>query len=255
MSRAWAAHLDCLILLESEHTEAASTGYQELEGLVVELGVADPCVVPWASSAIRAHLRAGRLDDAERACARIESVGAGLPASRPQLAALAGRAGVAARDDRTTAERLYTEAARLPVPLPLPRAPVLLDFGAWLRRTNQPLLARPQLAEALAIAEQTGAVGLADRARTELRVAGGRRRARRETAEQLTAQETRVAELASQGLTNTEIAQHLSLSVKTVETHLTRIYRKLAIGSKRDLRHRLTRDESGNTAFTDLRAP
>jgi len=250
MSRVWAAHLNSLILLEREHIEAASAGYLELETMVTELGVADPCAVPWASSAIRAHLRSGRVDDAERVCARTESASVGLSASWPRLAVLAGRAGVAAaRDDRRTAQRLFTEAAQLPVPLPLYRARVLLDFGAWLRRTNQPLLARPYLAETLAIAEHTGALGLGERAAAELRVAGGRRRARSETTEQLTAQETRVAELASQGLTNTEIARHLSLSVKTIETHLTRIYRKLAVGSKRDLRHRLAPEGSGNTSF------
>ena len=254
MSRVWSAHLSGLVLLETEQPDAASTGYLALEGMVAELGVADPCVVPWAPAALRAHLRAGRLGDAERVCARVESVADGLPASWPRLTALAGRAGLAAaRDDRPTARRLYTEAVELPVPLPLQRARVLLDFGGWLRRTNQPLLARPYLAEAWALAERAGALGLAGRAGAELRVAGGRRRARGGATEQLTAQETRVAEAAARGLTNAEIARGLSLSVKTIETHLTRIYRKLAVDSKRELRGRFPGDPPSGAGPADTR--
>ena len=122
------------------------------------------------------------------------------------------------------------------MPLPLERARVLLDLGSWLRRTNQPLAAREHLAQALRIAEQAGA---ARPPRAALRVAGGRRRARPDSDVRLTAQETRVAVLAAQGLTNTEVAQQLMLSVKTVETHLTRVYRKLTVRSKRELRAKL----------------
>ncbi|WP_285565673.1 ATP-binding protein [Actinoallomurus iriomotensis] len=244
MSRVWAAHLEALIRLNDEDTDAASAGYLDLERLIDELGVRDPCVVPWAPFAIRAHLRSDRLEDAERVCGRVEAVMHDLPGMWPRLTASAGRAGLAAaRGDRRSALALYTEAVALPVPLPLERARVLLDSGSWLRRVNQPLAAREHLAEALEIAERAGAVGLAARAAAELRVAGGRRRSRREPRGQLTAQETRVASLASQGLTNAEVAHQLSLSVKTIETHLTRIYRKLSVRSKRELRAHLPRPE------------
>lgn len=244
MTRVWAAHLGAVIRLEEGDVEAACAAYRELERLVDELGVSDPCVVPWASAAIRAYLRAGRPAEAERVCRRVEAVAGGLPAVWPRLAVLAGRAGVAAaRGDRSSALRLYAEAADLPVPLPLERARMLLDLGAWLRRTNQPLSARDRLAESLGIAEQVGAHGLAGRAAAELRVAGGRRRARRQPVEQLTEQEARVAALAARGLTNAEVAVRLSLSVKTIETHLTRIYRKLAVRSKRELRGKFPQPE------------
>lgn len=240
MTKVWAAHVRAAIRLATDDPAGACAGYRELEALVDELGVADPCVVPWASTALRAYLRAGHLDDAERVCTRVESVLGSLRATWPRLVVLAGRAGLAAaRGDRAAAQRLYTEAVTLPVPLPLERARVLLDLGSWLRRTNQPLAAREHLAQALRIAEQAGAARLAAGALAELRVAGGRRRARPDSDVRLTAQETRVAVLAAQGLTNTEVARQLMLSVKTVETHLTRVYRKLTVRSKRELRAKL----------------
>jgi DNA-binding CsgD family transcriptional regulator len=233
--RVWALHLDCSIRFEVEGAAVASDGYLRLELMVDRLGVADPCVVPWAPVAVRAHLGAGRIDDAERICNYVERAAATLTATWPQFCAMAGRAGVAAaRGDHMTAQRLWSQATEMAVPLPLERARVLLDYGAWLRRTNRPVLARSPLAEALALAERAGAQRLAAQAAAELRVAGGRRRARLE-AEQLTPQESRVTELAAEGLTNAELAQRLSLSVKTIETHLTRIYRKLGVGSKREL--------------------
>jgi DNA-binding CsgD family transcriptional regulator len=237
MTRVWAAHLRGVIQLNEDDLAGAAAAYKELEAAVDDLGVADPCVVPWAPVAIQAYLRVGLPKDAERVCDRVEAVAGRLLGTWPRLVVLAGRAGVAAAGgDRAAAHARYTEAVALPVPLPLERARVLLEFGSWLRRTNQTQAARDQLAAALDIAERAGATGLAARASTELRVAGGRRRLRWNGDEQLTAQENRVAVLAADGLTNAEVAQQLWLSVKTIETHLTRIYRKLGVQSKRELR-------------------
>ncbi|MDQ3897308.1 MAG: helix-turn-helix transcriptional regulator, partial [Actinomycetota bacterium] len=75
----------------------------------------------------------------------------------------------------------------------------------------------------------------------ELTVAGGRRRRRSAPPEELTAQERRVADLAVAGRSSAEIASHLSLSVRTIETHLGRIYAKLGIHSQRELMSLVTR--------------
>jgi DNA-binding CsgD family transcriptional regulator len=120
------------------------------------------------------------------------------------------------------------------VELPLEKVETLLEYGAFLRRTGEPARARPLLAEALRLAEATGAAWLAGYVRAELLVAGGRRRGREEQ-EQLTAQEDRVARLAAAGRSNQEIARQLWLSVSTVESHLHRIYAKLGIQSRRAL--------------------
>jgi len=90
------------------------------------------------------------------------------------------------------------------------------------------------------LAERAGAVRLADEARGELRLAGGRRR-RPGGPATLTPREARVAELAAGGRTNLEIARQLVISTKTVETHLRHVFGKLAVTSRRDLAAALDR--------------
>jgi DNA-binding CsgD family transcriptional regulator len=53
--------------------------------------------------------------------------------------------------------------------------------------------------------------------------------------EALTPMERRTVGLAAEGLTNREVAQHLFLTVRTVEMHLTHAYRKLGVSSRREL--------------------
>ncbi|MHB8642231.1 MAG: helix-turn-helix domain-containing protein [Gaiellaceae bacterium] len=86
------------------------------------------------------------------------------------------------------------------------------------------------MTEAAQVFEQIGANGFAARAHDELERLGGRR-----TADGLTATEHRVAELVAQGLTNSEVATALVVTVSTVEAHLTRIYAKLGIRSRAQL--------------------
>jgi DNA-binding CsgD family transcriptional regulator len=110
------------------------------------------------------------------------------------------------------------------------------EFGAALRRLGRRADAREPLRQALDLAVQTGANMLADRARGELVAAGARpRRDRIEGRDALTASERRVADLAIQGLSNREIAQSLFLSRRTVETHLTHVYRKLDVTDRAGL--------------------
>jgi len=116
------------------------------------------------------------------------------------------------------------------------RARLLADHGAALRRANSRAAARPVLTEALDLARASGAAVLAERAHTELWATGARpRRPLRTGRDNLTPSELRIAGLAATGLSNAEIAQELFITVKTVEMHLGRCYRKLDIGSRRDL--------------------
>ena len=88
----------------------------------------------------------------------------------------------------------------------------------------------------LDLAHRCGATVLADRVRTELLVAGGRpRRAALSGADSLTPSELRVARRAAEGATNREIAQDMFVTVKTVETHLASVFRKLEISSRGEL--------------------
>lgn len=127
-------------------------------------------------------------------------------------------------------------------PMQLERMRALTDYGAALRRANQRALAREPLKEALELARSAGARAIARRAHEELSATGEKLRPLfPEGAGSLTPSELRVAELAAEGLSNREIAQTLLLTVKTVEMHLSRAYRKLDIASRTELPRALRR--------------
>jgi DNA-binding CsgD family transcriptional regulator len=112
----------------------------------------------------------------------------------------------------------------------------LVDLGAALRRANQRSHAREQLRRALELATTCGAGPLAARAESELLATGARpRRIALSGIESLTPSERRVAEMAAEGPTNREIAQGLFVTAKTVEVHLSSVYRKLGISSRSQL--------------------
>ncbi len=108
-----------------------------------------------------------------------------------------------------------------------------LQLGAALRRAGRRGEARDLLYRVLEEADRQGARPVAGRAREELRSLGLRpRRAARSGVSALTPSEQRVAALAAGGLSTREVAAELYLSTKTVENHLTRIYRKLEISGR-----------------------
>ncbi len=108
----------------------------------------------------------------------------------------------------------------------------MTDLGAHLRRAGKADEAREILRAALDTAHRLGARKLADRAEAELRATGAKpRRAELTGLAALTASERRVAELAGQGMTNREIGQALFVTARTVEGHLTQVFRKLDVPS------------------------
>jgi DNA-binding NarL/FixJ family response regulator len=110
------------------------------------------------------------------------------------------------------------------------------ELGAALRRANRRSQAREQLRQAVELATICGATHLAARAERELLATGARpRRIALSGADSLTPSERRVAELAASGPTNREIAQALFVTQRTIEVHLTSIYRKLGISSRSQL--------------------
>lgn len=203
--------------------------------LLQRLGATSPSIAPWRSEAALAYAASGEATRAHelaneelrlaQAFGRPRAVGVAL---RAKGLICGGRAGM----------RLLEEACRVlrSSPAKLDYARALTDRGAALRRARQRTTAREPLREALDLATRLGATKARKRAETELRAAGGRpRRHVLSGVESLTASERRVAELAADGLTNRDIAQALFITPRTVEGHLTHIYRKLDVSSRGEL--------------------
>ncbi len=123
---------------------------------------------------------------------------------------------------------------------PFQRARTLFSFGRWLRRQRRSAESRHPLREAIELFDGLGATSWSGRARQELRASGeviGRRTP--DARDRLTAQELQIAQLAAQGLSNREIGDRLFLSHRTIGSHLYRIFPKLGITGRGQLRDAL----------------
>jgi DNA-binding CsgD family transcriptional regulator len=185
---------------------------------------------------VEAAVRTGRTAEADAAAARI---GVLARASGTDWA-LGTAAGVAAqvRDGRE-ADELYREAVER-----LDRAGVRMEaarfrllHGEWLRRADRRDDAREQLGLAHELLSEIGAEAFAERARREYEATGATvRKSAVRTPANLTPQEAQIARLAGEGLTNPEIGARLFISPRTVEWHLSTVFAKLGITSRRQLR-------------------
>jgi DNA-binding CsgD family transcriptional regulator len=199
------------------------------------LGIVHPSLASWRSGAVRACLSLGDVEQARRIAgdglAVAERTGApeALGAALRSAALVTGGARRLDLLDRAVRVSAGTEAR-------LAHAYAQFDLGCALRRVNQRTSAREPLLTALEIADAGGATRLAARARTESHAAGARpRRAARHGADALTDAERQVTRLAAHGLTNRQISDRLTLSRRTVETHLAHAFRKLEIHSRGEL--------------------
>ena len=197
--------------------------------------VTAPSFLPWRSEASLVHLALGDRQSAEKLAE--EELELARLFDAPRARGVASRAaGIVAGGDRGVA--LLKEAIDdfHRAGAVLEGARTTADLGAMLRRRNRRTEAREHLREALDVAHRSGATPLADYAETELRATGARpRRVMLTGLDSLTASERRIAEYASQGLTNREIAQSLFVTGRTVEGHLTSVFRKLQVQSRNEL--------------------
>jgi DNA-binding CsgD family transcriptional regulator len=209
-----------------------------------ELGLGNPNAIPLAADLAEAHIRAG---EHERAARVVDWLG-----ERARATGLAWPTAVAARcrgllaDGLRAAEAAFDEAERAHRcrRMPFEQARTRLCHGEVLRRLRRPAAARLPLREARVAFESLGARPWARRATAELVAAGDRagQAVRADRAAQLSARldrltpaEVQVARTICDGMNNAEAAAALFVSRKTVETHLTRVYRKLGVRSRSEL--------------------
>ena len=221
--------------VERGRIEEALDDFMGVGAILTQAHVTGPSFLPWRSEAALVQLALGNQESAEELSD--EELGLARTFGAPRARGVAARAaGLVAGGDRGVL--LLREAVedfqRGGAALEAARA--MADLGAMLRRRNRRTDARTYLREALDAAHRAGARPLADYAEIELRATGARpRRVALTGLESLTASERRVAEYASQGLTNREIAQALFVTGRTVEGHLTSVFRKLQLQSRNEI--------------------
>ena len=202
----------------------------------------NPAWTPWMSLQAVALDGLGKRDQAlellERELELARHWGAPAPLGRTLrlLGTLHGRSGLEMLQEAVDVTDV--QATRLE------HAKALIALGSALRRTRQPSRSRDPLRAGFEIAARASAKRLAEHARTELYAAGGRpRRSALAGRESLTPSELRIAELAGEGQSNREIAQALFVTPKTVEVHLTSVYRKLGISARGGLAGALSQSD------------
>jgi DNA-binding CsgD family transcriptional regulator len=215
--------------------EQALTEFRAAGDLALSLRIENPAFTPWRSEAALALHRLERWDEA-RELGREE-----LELSRRWGAART--VGISLRalgliERGRTREQLLHEAVEVLADSParLEHARALVDLGAALRRGNRRSEARQLLRQGVELAHGCGATALVALANDELAATGAHpRTVLLSGVDALTASERRVAHMAAEDSSNKEIAQALFVTVKTVEQHLGRAYRKLDISSRRQL--------------------
>ncbi|MCX5251661.1 AAA family ATPase [Streptomyces sp. NBC_00201] len=185
---------------------------------------------------VEASARLGRPEDAAEG---VRWIGEMAQASGTDWALGTAAGARALVSEGPSADALYREAIeRLgATEMRMYLARTRLLYGEWLRRENRRVDARVQLGAAHDMLSSIGAEAFAERARRELQATGAKV-ARRPTAthEPLTPQEEQIARLVGDGLTNPEIGAQLFISPHTVEWHLRKVFSKLGITSRKEIR-------------------
>jgi DNA-binding CsgD family transcriptional regulator len=213
----------------------AAADWEQLGTCMDAFEMYNPAVLAWRSHLALALLALERRDEALELARKEVELACAWGAPRPIGVALrvrgmaeGGKEGIETLRESLTI--LRGSAAQLE------RARTLVELGAALRRSNSRAEARELLKEGLDFAVRCGSQPLVEQAEAELAATGARpRRLLLSGVESLTASEKRVASFAAEGLSNKDIAQALFVTTKTVEVHLSNVYRKLGIGSRTEL--------------------
>jgi class 3 adenylate cyclase/DNA-binding CsgD family transcriptional regulator/exonuclease VII small subunit len=208
--------------------------YDRAMSMALDAGYLDPGIFRFQADVVEALVGTGEIDAAHEIVDRLETQGRELDRPWALVAAARGRGLVAAaRRHLDGAKQALEEALvhheRLEMPFELART--LMVLGSVQRRLKQKRAARESLSQALELFSRLGARVWAERAGSELGRIGGRAPAPHD----LSPTEQEIARLASRGLTNKEIGASLFMSAKTVERHLSHVFAKLGIFSRREL--------------------
>ena len=226
--------LGAAALMAGDIPAAADHFLRALQISSEEIGINEPAILRVHPDAVEALVALGRIEDAERLTLQLDSAtGANHHPWSTVMAARCHGLLKAADGERAAAVELLESALvdhqRLPMPFEEARTRLLL--GGMLRRAGYRTRARQELETARAMFLKLGTPIQERQARAELDGIGGRRRLEYE----LTPVEQRIADLVAAGQTNREVAAATFTSVRTVESHLGRIYRKLGIRSRTEL--------------------
>ena len=231
--RLWRLYSLGVLQLALGRLEDAAGEFEQASLILDEFEFHSPSLVP-RSELVEVYARQGRPDDAHRALARFES----SPEAKSPLGLAASARGRGLLASAEEFEHHFHEALAAHV-LSDDRwslARTRLAFGERLRRAGRRVDAREQLRLASDAFEAMGAEPWVAKAQAELRASGERLRRRQDwEGEQLTPQELQIALHVARGLTNREVGAALFLSHKTVEFHLSRIFRKLGMRSRADV--------------------
>jgi DNA-binding CsgD family transcriptional regulator len=220
--------------------EAARTHLEAAFAMADEMGLVNPSLMPWVADLAEARLRTGAregaVDVADWLRERATATGLAWPAAaHARCRVMLARSAEEAADRLAVAERVHADADK---EMPFEGARTRLVAGEVLRRFRRPSAAREPLLLAQGTFTALGAVPWAVRAEAEVAATGLRTAVHGNEPPPvalLTPQELQVARAIGEGLSNVEAASSLFLSRKTIESHLTRVYRKLGVRSRSDL--------------------
>lgn len=230
----YADRADGLVALGRGDVLATIDALERLRISTLRLGANEPGFLQWHGDLIEAHLRSGDRHRAEELLAELDGM---AKPWRRWAAAVADRSrGLLADDDDFEPHFARAIAAHETFPMPFEHARTLLALGERRRRANRRAEAREPLREALTTFEKLGAQPWVSITRDELRASGTKPpRAEAAGGDDLSPRELKIAMLVAEGMTNREVAAALFLSPKTVEHHLSAIYRKLDVPTRRHL--------------------
>ncbi|ADB50133.1 transcriptional regulator, LuxR family [Conexibacter woesei DSM 14684] len=229
--------------LAADRPELAADWLGQADERARRLGWREPNVVQFAGDHVEALVRVGRTEDAVAALERLAADAELTGGAWAHAIVERGRMLLGGPDEIDThaaAALAWHERDGQP----FERARTELAWGERLRRRRRRMDARAPLERALASFRALGAEPWARRAADELAAAGGTRpddgppRGR----DELSPHELKVALMVAHGMTNREVAAALFLSPKTIERHLSRIYRKLDVRSRTELARLLAAD-------------